>query len=95
MKKAIETSLIELVEDIEAINNRKKKSEDQKMLPGSWLNMFGRISNTSVGPCAGETPKVNTAGNIMTPARMATGVSSNAVVVALRTIRVLLLKYEP
>ena len=95
VKKAIETSLIEMVEDSDAINNRKKNSDDQKMLPGSWLNMFGRISNTNVGPCAGETPKVNTAGNIMTPARMATEVSSNAVVVALRTIRVLLLKYEP
>ena len=95
VKKAIETSLIEMVEDSDAINNRKKNSDDQKMLPGSWLNLFGRISNTIVGPCAGETPKVNTAGNIMTPARMATEVSSNAVVVALRTIRVLLLKYEP
>ena len=95
VKNAIETSLIEMVEDSDAINNRKKKSDDQIMLPGSWLKMLGSISNTNVGPCSGDTPKVNTAGNIMTPARMATEVSSNAVVVALRTIRVLLLKYEP
>ena len=95
VKKAIETSLIEIVEDSDAMNNRKKKSDDQMMLPGSWLKMLGSISNTNVGPCSGDTPKVNTAGNIMTPARMATEVSSNAVVVALRTIRVLLLKYEP
>lgn len=92
VRYAIDTSLIEIVEEIDAKNSRKKKRVDQKMLPGSWLNMFGRISKTSVGPCVGETPKVNTAGNIMTPARMATEVSSNAVIVALRTMRVFLLK---
>ena len=34
-KNAIETSLIEMVDDNEAMNSRKKKSEDQKMLPGN------------------------------------------------------------
>lgn len=94
VKNAIETSLIEIVDEREAIKRRKKNSEDQNMLPGSWLNMLGKTSNTSVGPCSGDTPKENTAGNIITPASTATRVSKQAVIVALRTMRVSLLKYD-
>ena len=57
--------------------------------------MLGSISKTNVGPCVGDIPNVNTAGKIIILARIATEVSRSAVVVALRTMRVLLLKYEP
>lgn len=57
--------------------------------------MLGKISNTNAGPCAGDMPNENTAGKMMTPAKIATEVSSNAVVVALRTMCVRLLKYDP
>lgn len=47
--------------------------------------MAGKTSNTSFGPSAGDWPKVNTAGKIITPANTATNVSSDAVVAAVRT----------
>ena len=35
VKNAIETSLMEMVEERDAMNRRKKNREDQKMLPGN------------------------------------------------------------
>ena len=56
VKKAIEISLMEMVDVSEATKSRKKKSVDQITPPGSWWKMLGKTSKTSVGPAAGELP---------------------------------------
>ena len=95
VKNAIDTSLIEIVEVSEAKKRRKKKSIDHICAPGICENIEGSTSNTSAGPCTGDMPNENTAGKMIIPARIATRVSSEAVIVALRTMRVSFEKYEP
>ena len=95
VKNAIDTSLMEIVEVSDAKKSRKKKRIDHICAPGICANIDGNTSNTSAGPFTGDMPNENTAGNIITPARMATRVSSVAVIVALRTMRVSFEKYEP
>lgn len=92
VKNAIDTSLIEIVEVRDAKNRRKKKRIDHNCPPGICVKIEGKTSNTSAGPCTGDMPKENTAGKIIKPARIATSVSSEAVIVALRTMRVSLEK---
>ena len=67
------------------MTSNKKNKDDHIMLPGRWLKIDGSISNTSVGPCSGDTPKENTAGKMITPASIAIRESNNAVEVALFT----------
>lgn len=95
VRNAIDTSLIEIVEVSDAKNNKKKKSIDHICAPGICAKIEGSTSNTSAGPCTGDIPNENTAGNMISPASIATRVSSDAVIVALRTMRVSFEKYEP
>lgn len=95
VKNAIDTSLMEIVEVSEAKKSRTKNNIDHICAPGICAKIEGNTSNTSAGPCTGDMPNENTAGKIITPARMATRVSSDAVIVALRTMRVSFEKYEP
>ena len=81
-----------MVDDSDAMKRRKKKRIDHIVLPGNWLKMFGNTSKTNAGPCVGDTPNVNTAGKIITPDKIATVVSRHAVIVALFTMWVSLLK---
>ncbi len=92
--KAIEISLIDIVEVSDARVSSKKKSADHTTPPGRLWNIAGRTSNTSVGPAWGEKPKEKTAGKIITPARSATKVSSTAVVIAVFPSLVLSPKYD-
>lgn len=89
MKKVIAISLMEMVEVSDARKRRKKKSVDHTVPPASEWNIDGSTSNTSVGPADGDMPKVKTAGNMITPAKIATTVSSDAVIRADRPKRVL------
>ncbi len=70
---------------MDARKRRKKKSVDQNTPPPMCMNMDGSTSNTSFGPAAGSCPNVNTAGNMITPASIATNVSSPAVMSAVLT----------
>lgn len=78
-------SLIDIVEVNEARNSRKKNNDDHNAPHGNRWKMSGSISKTSLGPAEGSAPNVNTAGNIMTPARTATHVSRAEVTTALLT----------
>ena len=93
-KKLIEISLMETVEVIEAMKRRRKKRVDHTIPPGSFINMWGSTSNTSVGPASGESLKEKTAGKIIIPANTATEESRIADMRAVRPRHVLSLKYE-
>ena len=58
--------------------SRTKKTKLQNQPAGSCAKTFGKVMNTSSGPAVGAIPKLNTAGKIITPARMATTVSNVA-----------------
>ena len=85
MKNAMAVSDMDMVDVSDASIRRKKNRADQSGSRGSEWNIDGSTSNISVYPAAGETPKVNTAGNMMIPDRIATRVSREAVVTALRS----------
>ena len=95
IKKAIAVSDMDIVEVSEASIRRKKNSADHSGPSGSEWNIDGSTSNIRVGPAAGDTENVNTAGKMMMPERMATTVSGEAVVAALRSSGVLCEKYDP
>ena len=86
--KAMNISLIEMVDVSEASTSRKKNNVLQTSPPCNRLKIEGRTSKTSLGPASASIPNEKTAGNIITPAKTATSVSSKAVVVALLTIGV-------
>ena len=94
VKNVMKISLIEIVDVIDAKNSNTKNASDQKYPPGICWKMFGKTSNTSFGPAAGSAPNENTAGKIITPARIATQVSRIAIMLALFTSGVLSLKYD-
>ena len=91
-KKAIDISLIDIVEVSDAKNRRKKNKADHTTPPGRWWNMEGSTSKTRAGPAVGLILNVKTAGKIIIPANNATVVSNEAVIVALLARRVLRLK---
>lgn len=92
VRKVIEISLIDIVDDNDARKSIKKNNVAQIAPAGIIENIRGSTSNIRVGPSAGDIPKVNTAGKIIIPARIATRVSRPAVAAALRTMFVLSLK---
>lgn len=75
--KATATSIKEIVEVTAAMH----RSEKNRMLLSHEKDIFSKIAgktmNTNSGPSAGSTPKAKTAGKIITPAKMATAVSSS------------------
>ena len=64
------------------------------MLNDNPWNMFGSVMKTSDGPAPGRIPTLNTAGNIITAARIATIVSISATFMAVFPMLVDLSKYE-
>ena len=55
-----------------------KNMKDHIFPNGNCSKIFGRVMNTSSGPAVGSIPKLNTAGNMIMPAMMATRVSRRA-----------------
>ena len=82
IKKAMEISLSEIVDVIDAKNNKIKKRTAQMVPPGNCWKMVGKISKMSLGPALGSSSNENTAGNIIMPANIATKVSSDDIVTA-------------
>ena len=74
----------EMAEVSAATASKTKKSVDHKLERGSWLNSSGMVINNNPGPPAtsdetivsGDCVKAKAAGNITTPARIATNPSN-------------------
>ena len=93
-KKATTTSSNEMVEVSAATASKIKKIEPKNPPPNIFWKMPGRVMNTKLGPLLGSIPKANTAGNIITPARMAIRVSERATETAVDARFSCLPKYE-
>lgn len=91
----VEISAIDIVDVSDAMKSNMKNIGASIAPPGIAPKMAGRVSKTSVGPAVGDIPKLNTAGNMMMPDRIATRVSNAAMLTAVRGMLVDSLKYEP
>ena len=91
----MEISDMEMVEVSEAIKSSMKNRGARIRPPAIAPKIAGSVSNTRVGPAVGDMPKLNTAGKIIIPDRIATRVSSEAILTAVRGMMVESLKYEP